>query len=124
MVSRGNGTDLAGGEECGGQPFAAIEHGQAAIEPLVDLDDHSGISALSAIGLDLEMMGADVHGVIVADRTAVLEAADRVQIHVARDRTKRGSVMRRGAREALIVAGEGGGGEGVFSRGGGGGLET
>ncbi len=115
MVTSWDGTDLASGEECGGQSFAAIEHGQAAIEPLVDLDDHSGISALSAIGVDLEMMGTDVHGVIVADCTAVLEAADRVQIHVARDRTKRGGALRRGAGEALIVAGEVRGQKGIRS---------
>ncbi len=115
MIASRDGTDLAGGEECGGQPFAAIEHGQAAIESLVDLDGHSGIGALSAIGLDLEVMGTDVHGVIVADRTAVFEAADRVQIHVARDRTKRGGAMRRGTREALIVASDVGGQKGVCS---------
>src|SRR5205809_2933533 len=60
-------------------------------------------------------MGTDTHRVIVGDRTAVLEAADRVQIQVARDRTKRGGAIRRGAREALIVAGGVGGQEGVRS---------
>lgn len=109
MVSSRNVRDLAGGQEFGRQSFAAVEHGQAAIEPLVDLDDQAGVGPLSAIGLDLEVMGTDVHRVIVTDCAAVLEAADRVQIPMVGDRTKRGDALRRGAGEALIVAGEVGG---------------
>lgn len=115
MAASRDVTDLAGGQEFGGQPFAAIENGQTAIEPLVDLDGHPGIGALPAIGLDLEVMGTDAHRVIIADSAAVLEAADRVQIQVTRDRTKRGGAIRRGAREALIVAGDVGGQKGVRS---------
>ncbi len=106
-------TDLGGGQEFGGQPFAAIEDSQAAIEPLVDLDGDPGKGARPAIGLDLEVMGTDVHGVIVADRAAILEAADRVQIPVAGDWTKRGDALRGGTGKALIVAGDVGGQKGV-----------
>lgn len=101
------------GQSLGGETVTAREDGEGAIEPLVDLDGGPSIGPAPSIGEDLEVMRSEAHGVVVAHAATVLEAAHRGEIETVRDGTKGGGSLRRGASEALIMAGQIGREEGI-----------
>lgn len=82
----------------------------------MDLDTSAGVGAPSGVGEDLKMVRPEAHRVVVLDGPQVLEAADGVQVEVRRDRTKRRRPVCGRACEALIVARDVGGEEGVRAR--------
>lgn len=87
--------------------------GEAAIESLMDLDHAAGIGPATSVGEDLELVRAEGHGVVVGDEAPVFEAADRVQIEGPREGTKGRRRLGGEASEALIVARQIGGEEGM-----------
>ena len=93
-------------EGLGGEALAAVIHGERAIEMRMHLDAQAGIAAAARPGLKLEDAAVELHGVIVLDGALVLEGADAVEVSLGRGRPPGRLRVRRGLREAGIVAWE------------------
>jgi len=93
-------------ERLGAQALAAVIHSERAIQMCVDVDAGSGIAASTWPGPELEEAPVELHGVIVLDGALVLEGTDAVEVPQDRGRPPGGLGVRRGLREAGIVAWE------------------
>ena len=93
-------------ERLGAETLAAVVDRERAIEVGVDLDAGSGVAASTGPGPELEETAVDLDGVVVLDGALVLEAADAVEVTLGRSRPPSGFEVRRGLREAGIVARE------------------
>lgn len=93
-------------ERLGAETLAAVVHGERAIEVGVNLDAGTGVAASTGPGPELEEAPIELHGVITLDGALVLEAADAVEVFLGRSRPPGGVEVRRGLREAGIVARE------------------
>lgn len=93
-------------ERLGGEALAPVIHSERAIEVGVDVDAGAGIAASARPGPELEEAPVELHGVIVLDGALVLEGADAVEVSPGRSRAPGGLGVRRGLREAGIVARE------------------
>ncbi len=96
-----------------GQCPALIENSECAIEPLVDVHAGFGVTGPVGIGEDLERAVLQGDGVVVGDDPRVLETKDGVGVKPAGPGAIGGRALRRGTREAGIVAGEEIGEEGI-----------
>ncbi len=97
---------MTGRERLGAETLAAVVGGQRAIEVGVDVHPRSSVAAPTGTGPKLEEAPIELHGVIPLDGARVLVAADAVEVGLGGGGPPGGRGVRRGLREAGIVARE------------------
>ena len=90
----------------GTEPLAAVMDREPPIQVGVDVDTSAGVAAAAGPGMELQDLRAELERVVVADGAPVLEAADALEFGPGGGRPPRGFGMRRGMREARVIARE------------------
>lgn len=94
------------GEHLRTEALPSVIHGARAIQMGVNVNAGAGIAAAAWPGAELKETPVELHGVVVLDGALVLEGADALKVAVGRGRPPGRLRVRRGLREAGIVARE------------------